>query len=72
MSGSYNSFNVADAPKDGDANYTFKAEHKGAGQWTITNAGNGKWIQYSPNYTSWGCYDTESGVLPYLYVLAAE
>lgn len=72
MSGSYNSFNVADAPKDGDANYTFKAEHKGSGQWTITNAGNGKWIQYSTSYTSWGCYDTESGVLPYLYVLAAE
>lgn len=72
MSGTYNSFNLADAPADGDANYTFKAEHNGAGQWTITNAGNGKWIQYSTSYTSWGCYDTESGVLPYLYVLAAE
>lgn len=78
MTGSYNSFNMASAPKEADGSvdpgYTFKAEHKGSGLWRISNVGNGKWIQYSANYTSWGCYDAEqtNGFEPYLYVISAE
>ena len=76
MSGTYTSFNLSDAPvvKDGavDPSYVFTATCDGEGLWTISNVGNGKWIQYSTSYTSWGCYDVESGSLPSLYVLAAE
>lgn len=75
MSGTYTSFNLADAPvvADGavDPAYVFTATCEG-GLWTIKNVGNGKWIQYSASYSSWGCYDTESGTLPELYMLAAE
>lgn len=76
MTGTFNSFNVADAPAiaDGaiDPAYTFKGEINGDGNCTITNVGNSKWIQYSTTYTSWGCYSNEQGVLPTLYMLAAE
>ncbi|MDE6561147.1 MAG: hypothetical protein K2K75_07190 [Muribaculaceae bacterium] len=76
MSGTYTSFNLADAPvvKDGavDPAYIFTAKCNGDGLWTISNVGNGKWIQYSSSYSSWGCYDVESGSLPELYILAAE
>lgn len=75
MSGTYTSFNLADAPvvTDGavDPAYVFTATCNG-GLWTISNVGNGKWIQYSSSYSSWGCYDTESGSLPELYMLSAE
>lgn len=76
MSGTYTSFNLADAPvvKDGavDPAYIFTATCNSDGLWTISNVGNDKWIQYSSSYSSWGCYDVESGSLPELYILAAE
>lgn len=78
MSGSYNSFNIKDAPDSEDgkvsAAFVWTAEHNGDGVWTIKNVGNGKWIQYAINYSSFGCYDVEqnNSVLPSLYVLAAE
>ncbi len=76
MQGTYTSFNLADAPavKDGavDPGYILTASCNSAGLWTISNVGTGKWIQYSTSYTSWGCYDVESGSLPQLYILAAE
>lgn len=75
MSGTYTSFNVSEAPvvKDGavDPSYAFKAEPDGE-LWTISNVGNGKWIQYSTAYTSWGCYDAVNGNNPTLYMLSAE
>lgn len=75
MSGTYTSFNVSNAPvvKDGavDPAYAFKAVLDGD-LWTISNVGNGKWIQYSTTYTSWGCYDAVNGNNPALYMLAAE
>lgn len=75
MSGTFDSFNVADAPAaaDGaiDAGYVWKAGFAGE-TWTISNVGNDKWIQYSTNYSSWGCYGSEKGVLPALYMLSAE
>lgn len=75
MTGTYNSFNLMDAPvvKDGvvDTAYAWTAEHNGDGVWTVKNVGNGKWIQYSISYSSFGCYDTEqsNAVLPSLYVI---
>ncbi|MDE6511880.1 MAG: hypothetical protein K2L00_07295, partial [Muribaculaceae bacterium] len=78
MSGTYTSFNLADAPavSDGAINpyYVFTATCNGEGLWTITNVGSGRWIQYSSGYSSWGCYDSEqaNSFLPSLYVLAAE
>ncbi|MDE7420174.1 MAG: hypothetical protein K2N35_08195 [Muribaculaceae bacterium] len=75
MSGTYTSFNLAEAPvvTDGtvDPAYIWTATCEG-GLWTIKNVGNGKWIQYAANYSSWGSYDTENGSLPELYILAAE
>ncbi|MDE6552707.1 MAG: hypothetical protein K2K98_07095 [Muribaculaceae bacterium] len=78
MSGTYTSFNLADAPavSDGsiDPSYIFTATCNGEGLWTIKNVGSGKWIQYSSGYSSWGCYDAEqaNSFLPSLYMLAAE
>lgn len=78
MSGTFNSFNVADAPAaaDGsiDAGYVWTAEHVADGAWTVKNVGNGKWIQYAINYSSFGCYDVEqnNSVLPSLYMIAGE
>lgn len=74
MSGTYTSFNLSDSPKVGDPSYVFTASCNSEGQWTISNVGSGKWIQYSAGYSSWGCYDAEqaNSFLPSLYVLAAE
>lgn len=77
MSGTYDSFNFATAPKttesgEIDPAYAWTAEPAADGHWTISNAGNGKWIQYSTSYSSWGAYAAEKGVLPTLYMLAAE
>ncbi len=75
MSGTYTSFNLAEAPvvTDGaiDPAYIWTATCVG-GLWTIKNVGNGKWIQYAANYSSWGSYDTENGSLPELYILSDE
>lgn len=78
MSGTFDSFNNAKAPAINDekatvdAAYVWTAEAAADGTWTIRNVGNEKWIQYSTKYSSWGCYATENGVLPQLYMLAAE
>ena len=78
MSGTFNSFNVADAPAVADgainAGYVWTAEHVADGAWTVKNVGNGKWIQYAINYSSFGCYDVEqnNSVLPSLYMIAGE
>lgn len=78
MSGTFDSFNNAKAPAINsekatvDAAYVWTAEPAADGTWTIRNVGNEKYIQYSTKFSSWGCYATESGVLPQLYVLAAE
>ena len=77
MTGSYTSFNVSDAPTvvDGSISteYLWTATSDGE-QWIIKNVSNGKWIQYSISYSSYGCYDVEqsNAALPALYVIAAE
>lgn len=75
MQGTFNSFNVTETPiVDGAINPSamFTATANGDGTWKIsTTVGNDeKWIQYSTNYGSWGCYANVSGNDPVLYILA--
>lgn len=65
MKGTYNNFNTqTDVPADGGV-WTVSVASNGLT--TITNTFNSKWLQYSVNYTSWGAYDNEQGLLPVLY-----
>ena len=70
QTGTYNSFNVAEAPNDGQY-WTVAIEN---GTATITNTGVNKFVQYSTNYKSFGSYaeGAEDRVLPVLYVEAGE
>lgn len=65
MSGTYASFNVsADLPETG-ALWTAAVNKDGF--YTITNASNGKWMQFQANYGSFGAYDNEAGTLAKLF-----
>ncbi|MCM1293074.1 MAG: DUF6359 domain-containing protein [Bacteroides sp.] len=64
QTGSYNSFNFSDTAVDGSV-FTITFDSTGAAK--ITNVSTSKWIQYSANYTSYGCYSTETGTMPTLY-----
>lgn len=69
MSGTFNSFNLsATVPADGGV-WTVSVASNGLA--TITNTTVEKWIQYASNYSSWGCYNYETGSLPKLYKAAA-
>ena len=61
----YNSFNVAaELPAEGGVwTVAFAAD----GTVTITNVASSMYIQYSTQYSSYGAYDTEKGLLPSLY-----
>lgn len=69
QSGTYNSFNVSDAPTEGQV---WTISIAGDGNATITNVSVSKYIQYSSTYSSWGSYATENGSLPVLYELTEE
>lgn len=64
MTGTYNSFNLSDSATD-EAKWTAVAN--GDGTFKVTNVGMSKYIQYSTQYTSYGCYPDEQGLMPYLY-----
>ena len=68
LKGTYNSFNVAAEIPD-DASPVWTVTFDADGYATITNVGMNKWVQYSQNYNSYGCYPSaqDSGVLPRLY-----
>ena len=68
LKGTYNSFNVAAEIPD-DAAPVWTVTFDADGYATITNIGMNKWVQYSQNYNSYGCYPSaqDSGVLPRLY-----
>lgn len=53
-------------------NYLWNVEFNDNGQAIITNVSRNTWIQYDPNYTSYGCYNNERGDLPVLYVRAVD
>ena len=64
MSGTYNNFNVSDAPSSG--NY-WTIEPQADGTVKITNVANSKYIQYSSQYNSFGSYGDTQGIMPSLY-----
>lgn len=68
QTGSYDSFNVAkEMPAEG-AVWTVSIDES-TGEATITNVAMGKYIQYSTQYSSFGSYADEKGVLPVLFAL---
>jgi len=69
QTGTYNSFNFsATLPEDGAVwNVTINAD----GTAKILNTSVNKFVQYDSNYSSYGSYADERGVLPSLYVKVA-
>ena len=66
MKGTYNSFNVGAETTENDV-WTVTANADGT--FKIENVGMTKYIQYSTQYTSYGCYADVQGDMPYLYVI---
>lgn len=72
MTGTYTSFQLSNSLIAGDQSFVWNPVMQADGTFKITNVGNGKYIQYSKNYTSFGAYDSaqENGYLPYLYEMS--
>ena len=70
QTGTYNSFNVAEAPNDGQ----FWTVAIADGAATITNTSVNKFVQYSTTHSSFGSYaeSADDRVLPVLFVEAGE
>ena len=66
QTGTYNSFNVSDAPESGHI-WTIEID-EATGAATLTNVETGKFIQWDGSYSSYGCYSDARGELPALYV----
>ena len=65
QTGNYNSFNVAD--EDGMTDeFLWEVYDSGNGQFVIMNYEVGKFIQYSTEFNSYGSYEDERGIMPYL------
>lgn len=71
MDSKYNSFQFGGTNSDGHGE-TWSIAFAADGTVTITNVDRQKYIQYSTAYYSFGSYNTESGVLPYLYEVKSE
>lgn len=56
MKGTYTSFNLYDTAQE---SYVFTVQQTGDDKFVITNATNGKVMQYDPAYSSAGAYDSE-------------
>lgn len=67
QTGTYNNFNVSTSLPSSGADWTIDIDADGLA--TITNTYVNKWVQYSTQYSSYGIYDTVSGILPQLYML---
>lgn len=70
MQGTFNSFQVSEEVPAADAAASiWTVEPQSDGTVKITNAGMGKWLQYSTSYTSYGAYDSDQdgGYRPVLY-----
>lgn len=63
----YSNFNVSATNPTSGADWTIEIGADGLA--TITNSTVDKWMQYSTNYSSYGIYNTTSGILPQLYML---
>lgn len=68
QTGSYNNFNVAEEMPAEGAVWTVAID-EATGEATITNVAMSKYIQYSTQYSSFGSYADEKGVLPTLYAI---
>lgn len=64
QSGTYNNFNVGNTASE-EAVWTI--EPKADGTFIITNVSKNKFVQYDPNFSSFGSYADERGLLPMLY-----
>ena len=53
------------------SNYLWSVSFNEDGTARITNVSRNTWIQYDSNYASYGCYNSERGSMPVLYVLQA-
>lgn len=71
MDSSHASFQLGGTNSDG-LGETWSIAFAADGTVTITNVDRQKYIQYSTTYNSFGSYNTESGVLPYLYEVKSE
>lgn len=71
MDSSHSSFQLGGTNSDG-LGETWSIAFAADGTVTITNVDRQKYIQYSTTYSSYGSYNTESGVLPYLYEVKSE
>ena len=69
MKGTYNNFNVDANPSEGQY-FTFVKNSDGT--FTVTNVAKEKYLQYSVDHTSYGCYSDAQGVMPYLYEYIGE
>lgn len=69
QTGTYNSFNVTAEPTEGEL---WTVEPQGDGTFKITNINVQKFIQFDPQYTSYGSYSDQRGILPSLYVFDRE
>lgn len=70
MSGTSQSFDVSyELPSAG---YLWDVQFQENGTVIIKNVDKGNWIQYSEQYTSYGCYPDSRGLLPALYVQMSE
>ena len=70
LQGTYNSFQVSEEVPAADAAASiWTVEPQSDGTVKITNAGMGKWLQYSTSFTSYGAYDSDQdgGCRPVLY-----
>ncbi|MBD5422327.1 MAG: hypothetical protein HDR49_04780 [Bacteroides sp.] len=64
QTGTYNSFNFDASAVDGSV---FTIAFQADGSAKITNVSTGKYIQYSSEYSSFGCYSDAQGSMPALY-----
>jgi hypothetical protein len=69
QTGTYNSFNVAAEPTEGQV-WTITANADGT--FKIENASVNKWVQLDSNFGTYGSYNEEKGTMPYLYVFDGE
>lgn len=63
-SGSYDNFNVGNEAGD---NAVWTIEPQADGTFLITNVSVNKYVQFDPNYNSFGSYANDRGTLPMLY-----
>ena len=64
MTGTFNSFNLA-AESSSEAIWTITKNDNGT--FKVMNVGMSKYVQYSTQFTSYGSYADEQGIMPFLY-----